>query len=400
MKENEPNPSSDDLLDRAIHVFKTQNMPVGPTDEAHGQTMAALRQAERDYAEKRSFFWRAWTIPAIKFAAAIGVVVGGLSIWLLVALFGATPSVSYAEVAQEIRAARTLTYTVTTDVEGISMVMKQLVRGSVIRTEMPMGQVIISETDGANMKSLTLDNLSQTARVMNFKRDGANTPALQANPANAAEGFRALADQQGEPIADREINGIKAKGFQTKGMFPASIWVDPVTKLPLRVEYHVTVAGKPASIVMSGFVFDPPLDESQFSLVPPAGYKVIVANTTTIHMDVETNVITLLKGYAGLKDGQFPKRLDDWGDLAMQISKMSGANFTPEEMDTMSSAGALMPLLNAQQKGKDYDYTPGDAKLGDAGKIVFWWQKDGAYHAIYGDLHSGEVTRDQLPKPN
>jgi hypothetical protein len=46
-----------------------------------------------------------------------------------------------------------------------------------------------------------------------------------------------------------------------------------------------------------------------------------------------------------------------------------------------------------------YGYKPAGAKLGDAGKMIFWYRPAGAvrYRALHGDLHWADVTTDQLP---
>ena len=38
-------------------------------------------------------------------------------------------------------------------------------------------------------------------------------------------------------------------------------------------------------------------------------------------------------------------------------------------------------------------------KLGDADKIVFWYQPKGkeTYRAVFGDLHAADVAADRLP---
>jgi hypothetical protein len=48
----------------------------------------------------------------------------------------------------------------------------------------------------------------------------------------------------------------------------------------------------------------------------------------------------------------------------------------------------------------DYGYRPEGVKLGDAGKILFWFRRSGSdgYRAIYGDLHAADVAADQLPQ--
>ena len=46
-----------------------------------------------------------------------------------------------------------------------------------------------------------------------------------------------------------------------------------------------------------------------------------------------------------------------------------------------------------------FGYKPDGVKLGDAGKVLFWYRKKGAekYRAIFGDLHAEDVTADRLP---
>lgn len=396
MNDFEPVNSPDDLLDRAIHAIKSEAAPAGPSAAVHAEALAALRRAGGN--QNYGIIWRFITMAAFhRIAATIVVIIGGLAIWTLTAFFAAAPSISFAQVAERVHDARTLTYTATVDNGGITTVMKQLARGSVVRTEMPGDQVMIMTTDNAVSKTLTLNKVAKTAQLTEFRRDNA-APAVAGPAGDMLDGFRKLADLKGEPIEDREIHGIKAKGFSVKGLWglwPASIWVEPATKLPLLIEVHATYAGKPVTTVMSDFVFDAPLDDALFSLQPPAGYAVTNL-AATIHTDLQSNVVNRLKGYAELHDGQFPQHLDDVGEIAVGIVRHGGKP-TQEDMDMATAAGAINAILASKQQGKDFDYIPGDARLGDSSKIVFWYQKDGTYHAVYGDLHCATVSRGELP---
>lgn len=80
-------------------------------------------------------------------------------------------------------------------------------------------------------------------------------------------------------LPDREIAGKRAIGFLVvleETQFPsgteASVWVDPHTRLPVRLE--VDEVGGQGTIVMDEIVFDSQLDESLFDTTPPAGYTV------------------------------------------------------------------------------------------------------------------------------
>ncbi len=87
-------------------------------------------------------------------------------------------------------------------------------------------------------------------------------------------------------LPDRTIGDEAAVGFQTVEKFERSggtdtwtrtYWVDPETKLPVRIETtfrstHKMMSGE-SEWVDSDIVFDAPLDETLFSTDPPEGYK-------------------------------------------------------------------------------------------------------------------------------
>ena len=60
-----------------------------------------------------------------------------------------------------------------------------------------------------------------------------------------------------------------------------SLWGDPKTCLPVRIE--MTSARMPdVKLTMSDFAFNVTMDESLFSVEPPAGYKVRCGQTTRL----------------------------------------------------------------------------------------------------------------------
>ena len=137
-----------------------------------------------------------------------------------------------------------------------------------------------------------------------------------------------------------------------------------------------------------------------FGLTPPEGYTVeTTAMEAPSKIDPCEAAASLLRAYANRADGRFPKSLTDWGDLAIVMSKDSkNGELGADAKQAMTNAGILSPSLVADAKGKDYDYTPGDTRLGDAGKIVFWSRsKDGrTYRAVFGDLSVRNVTQAEV----
>jgi hypothetical protein len=213
--------------------------------------------------------------------------------------------------------------------------------------------------------------------------------------------FRDLAEHSGEPIEDRRIGDISAKGFRTTSFgFPTSLWVDPRTKKPLMVESTVTMGKQEMKVVLTDFVFDAPLDPLLFSTDPPPGYKLTQGRPMVVVIDLEQNVLTILKYYTAANRGSFPPSLSDTIDLAKMVSPhMTAGQFDDDGQKILSALGAMTGSMMFLKQGKDYAYTPETAKLGDADKIVFWYLKKEAktYRAIYGDLHAADIAAADLP---
>jgi outer membrane lipoprotein-sorting protein len=86
-------------------------------------------------------------------------------------------------------------------------------------------------------------------------------------------------------LKDKFISGKLAKGFQVEttrktpagtDTFTKTYWVDPETKLPVRIETSLRSTNPnlaESNWVRTDIVFDQPLDESLFSTDPPPGYN-------------------------------------------------------------------------------------------------------------------------------
>lgn len=319
--------------------------------------------------------------------------------------FVATPSgnAGFAQVAEKIRTARTFTFDVTIESGGDNQPMrwKTLCLGTNrTREELPGGVIQIADRSSGTTLSLHADQ--KLAIVTQVKKTG---PAA----ANAPEGlpiqgmveqFKSLADKRGEPFGEKEFSGVKLRGFRVgDGPEKSVVWADVKTGEPARVEMVIRLQGKTSTVVFDHFVLDARLDESLFSVEPPAGYKLQKQELTDDgSVPSENDMIALLQGYAERSEGRFPKLLDDWGDFAVLFSK--NGSLDDKSQKVMQSAGRVMIFLQMHNKEGDWGYAPQDVKLGDAKKIVFWYrdEKSKKFRAIYGDLKVAEVEADQLPK--
>jgi|GEM_PF-3796698 len=362
-------------------------------------TLARIRHAAPVAVSNKNLLFR---IAALTFrqriAAAIVLTLGGLSLWIVLSVFGGFTSVTYAQVAEQIRALRTVSWNET--VSGGASPMRLTIKTycmepSHVRMEIGQGMAV-TIIDQASGKSLVLNGLTRTAELMQIQTTGVPAPMQ-----DTAAYFRNLAEQKGEPIEDRVIGDITARGFRTTSFgFPTSLWVDPKTKRPLMVESTVTMGGQEMKLRMTDFVFDAPLEQSLFSLQPPPGYKVSQIHPMVIVIDLEQNVTTLLRYYSAENGGSFPPSLNDILQLTKMVSPhMSNGQFDDDGQKIISALGAMTGSMMFLSQGTDYGYTPQGVKLGDAGKRVFWYlNKDTkTYRAIYGDLHAADIAAAELP---
>jgi outer membrane lipoprotein-sorting protein len=405
---NEPkelgNREEADSVQRALAAIGRQAEQQEPSEQVLADALAQMRRAgSARTGLTKNILLRITTMTFTqKIAAAVMLTVGGLVLWFAMTMFGGFSSISYADVAEQIRAAHTMSWTETVSGGPIPqpMTMKtQCLEPGHVRMEMPTGQgqdmsVII--TDQATGKSLVLNEAAKTAQFIEVKTTGTPQPMQ-----DTAAFFRNLAEQHGEPIEPRQIGDIKARGFRVTSFgYPASIWVDPATKLPLLVECTMTMNNQPMKVDMTDFVFDAPLDASLFSMDAPAGYKVQTMRPMVVTADIEQNVTTLLKFYSAHSNGAFPPSLTDITDLAkLAAGNMKDGKFDDETQNAMSAIGALFATVSSMKSGTDYGYTPDGVKLGDADKLVFWYRKKDTqnYRAIYGDLHAADIAEADLP---
>jgi hypothetical protein len=90
-----------------------------------------------------------------------------------------------------------------------------------------------------------------------------------------------LADARGQPdsirqsLGEKVIDGRPLVGYRLTGRgMICDLWGDPKTGMPVRLENSAPSNPNMKPTICSDFVFDADLDESLFSLEPPAGYKV------------------------------------------------------------------------------------------------------------------------------
>ena len=219
----------------------------------------------------------------------------------------------------------------------------------------------------------------------------------------------------------KEIRGVKAEGFtvpwpslvgdDTHANAKVEVWLDPVTKLPVRVDI---LGLDPLGILvmrLESFQWgrqDPKL----FDVTVPAGYAKIPTNDVKAEAITEY-VVYGLSIFAKYNNGKYPTVKYIYGDEQGEaLRKLMGM-----PRDAM---GWVQPNKNLKwPKVKDGEFAHGSYGLSwintiqrdfpegvyngktvtpqDAKKVLVRWQlDDGDYRVIFGDLSSATVSASRL----
>jgi outer membrane lipoprotein-sorting protein len=180
-------------------------------------------------------------------------------------------------------------------------------------TELPdMPKFVVIE-DSSQGKSLTLEPASKTATVITSTKNRKDKTPESGGFFTLVRLFQLVEEKPGavehESLGEKEIDGRKVVGFHISSQpHDLILWGDPKTGLPVRVEVTSGMEGSEKT-TFSDFVFNVDMDESLFSLEPPAGYT--VRNAKADHSpNEEKDLIEMFREYSKLFDGAFPDSLD------------------------------------------------------------------------------------------
>lgn len=380
------------ILERHVEALKAERVSDGPSEQTMAATLATLRAATaQDEVKNASASGHRLFIERLvgmtmtqRIAAAVMITIGLI---ILYAMFGVlrTPTVAFADVVQKLKSVKTFSYSSTVTLPGRPPVtMRTLYAEGRTRTE---SQGAVSITDGKSL--LTLEPRTKTATRVDLT--GGSLPQ-----ADLGEGFRRIGSAGGEPLGEKKIDGVATRGFRTAiGNLPMTIWVDPKTALPVRIESTRATDVGETTTVMDHFEFDASTDHTAFSMEVPEGYKL-----TTHQVDLPRKltpdciVADFLREYASYSGGEFPAKLNDPEALRPVMAKIADAQkATSFIMHSSMMRGAVLAL------GDNCGYAGDGVKLGEKDKIVFWYRlgKSKGWTAVYGDLHAGQVNEEQLP---
>jgi hypothetical protein len=346
---------------------------------------------------------------ALRTAAAVLIAAGSLFTFGI--LFRGGSTLAFAQVAQRFREAHTLAYQMSVDTAKVKgslpvpadripatvtqqIYLKEPGRG---RTEGPAGQISIAHWDRGQSKILGLNPIAKQAVLWTGK--STKQPSRQTDPMRMVEELRQLAEKNAHPGGVRRIGDVDAQGFRVRmEQEEWLVWADPKTRLPVLVEFTLSDGTR---CTLSEFRFNPELDDDLFSLEVPKGYKLVPVEVEDL--TGEENLVRMLRFYAETSGGKFPKRVDDSLGIMGHLIRTGQDKKEPSSANMRVSAYIVRSGMFISTLKGGFGYRPDGAKLGDAGRVLFWYRPPEAakWRTLYADLHWAELTTDQLPeKPN
>jgi hypothetical protein len=419
MSTSDSAPPPDDPIDRAIDALRRAPVPDGPPPETIARTLAALRAAAEEPGTiprpRRRLMFTMLKMAGAVLAAAAGV-------FYFAGFPPRSATAEFVEVARKLQAAQTLSFRQSITISGIPMPINARVLYKVpgfARMEHELAAAGYNVGDLIHHKSLVVLPTDKSAMLLEEPPAQPGDPPPPRDPAaSMIEEVRQLAQKNGEPVGEKAIGDVRSRGFRVKdpNYEEMIVWVDPQKKLPVLIEFKGRSGNLDFKGSLADIQLDPPLDDALFRLEPPTGYTLRKINAK-LNMSPEEAVARYLRTYTDASEGRFPARLDDLADTQKVVSaatkkKAQAKEAKPKEEQGIVHIGDLDPNLFefaaagtrvamfCQQMKDRYGYKADGVKLGDAKTIIFWYKPEGAtkYKAVYGDLHIGEVTAEELPK--
>jgi outer membrane lipoprotein-sorting protein len=431
-------------IERLIKAFCTdKNSSARTTEQLDEKILNAALSAREEYkrtqsAQTQPKIWRiAMHSKLTKLAAA--------ALIALAAIIGinqfAGGSVTFAQVIEPILNARTVILDYVIGEEGEGPEMHDIVIGSRIRRTVSnidkttildsrvrsavsnMDMTMILDLEDGRMLTLVALGVTKIASYNDIQGAGLEgTGSVLDFVRNVVSRVKDNPDADIQDLGEKEINGQKAVGFYVKGPnVDLTIWANKKTSLPIRIEF---AEGKTSTVVIKNIEFDVPLEESLVSMEVPAGYTlkdnfIHIEDTapdnlpeeqldlSTLHLSnaTEEDLVESLRIWAEIiLDDAFPDAIgtDHFIKQAAVLgSKLASLGHPLSEMEQLGSKYTKgMLFLQEFEFGGKWGYAGKGVKLGDADKIILWYQPQGSntYRAIYGDLRVAEVAEEDLPK--
>jgi outer membrane lipoprotein-sorting protein len=259
-------------LEQALEALRSTPVPEGPSPDLVASTLGALQPhvapagMARTHERRRLMF----RIAGYSGVAATVLALGGLAGFCVFCL---TPALTFAEVVQNVKDAKTVSFTVKQKLGNQpELESKMGIRGDIIRYELADALIMIVDT--SKRKGIELDLTRKVAKAIDL--EGAVPAEVLQNPIEQLRNLKESNKDRVEQQNDEELDGHKCQVYSVKGaragILPDrfKLWADAKTGLPVKI--HATDDDGKTSLLFENFAWDKPLADDLLSMAVPRGF--------------------------------------------------------------------------------------------------------------------------------
>jgi hypothetical protein len=383
--------------------------------EARNRLMALLEERPVAHAQKVRRFplhlnSRSLIMRRISFGLAAALLVGlvvGVA-WLM------QPLSALAQVAKELRQAASYQCRVTFLLDGKEQSESGMwlwaTPGSLRQETLVDGKVKSVEIHPAGKEGLNIDRDKKTLFVI---------PAMQgkSSPLVMLEGLARFSGNADRDLGKQQIEGKEAQGFQVaiqkldpdiRGDGLLSVWSDPASKRPVRIEFEMPQGGHKRVMRFEQFTWDVAIT-NEFDTTRPAGYADVTPKPPTTE-EITKLIEKSLKTFAKYGGGKYPQSRLIYGDsTSEEMFKNAGLTGpgvragtdadwkNPAYVECNAAIHGLSWINEIQRNNADSAYYGKTVSPADKDKVLFRWHLGGGeYLVIFGDLRHQTVTLAKL----
>lgn len=227
-------------------------------------------------------------------------------------------------------------------------------------------------------------------------------------------------DLGNDVIDGKKVQGIEVYDYMwaRADSSTARIWVDVVTKLPVKIEFEgkgVPIKGRQQHFkhVLDNFQWDIDVSASEFEPDIPPDYKLVdVPKPKAIPQPTEENALEALRRFADVVDGKYPSSmkmvivLQEFFDARKKpLSEPPRDHFSDEAMqrqkEKYDQINSLIPIcqfyVQLLKDGCQPKYFGDKVTSQEKDKMLMRWKlSDSQYRVIYGDLRVENVSSKRL----
>lgn len=220
------------------------------------------------------------------------------------------------------------------------------------------------------------------------------------------ECFEAIAPNDGRPQGGERVDGIDTEVFKvTQGGSTQTFWINPATRLPVRMTHRFDMSDGAMTITMMDFEWDPVVDPALLVVAVPEGYARSDINQAARAAEqpaaadkVATAVVDFLRLCSEADAGRLPDDLSRATVTAIANRLAADPKFADKTDRLGAAAGVLFGVqVGLGMTGGKLHYLGKGRRANDGKGIVAWYTVGETTTAINDDFSTRIIAPNDVP---